>query len=57
MACTVAGDKARVGAWIRDIVALIDADELMIDCRIYDAQARLRSHQYAAESMEELIEL
>ncbi|MFB9125764.1 LLM class flavin-dependent oxidoreductase [Paraburkholderia dipogonis] len=57
MACTVAGDKAKVGAWIRDIVALTEADELMIDCRIYDPQARLRSHQYAAESMEELLEL
>ncbi|SAL05322.1 luciferase-like monooxygenase [Caballeronia calidae] len=55
MACTVAGDKAKVGVWIRDIIDQTDADELMIDCRIYDPQARLRSHQYAAEAMEELL--
>ncbi|MGE1526875.1 LLM class flavin-dependent oxidoreductase [Pseudomonas ceruminis] len=55
MACTVAGDKATVGAWIRELVASTDADELMIDSRIYDPQARMRSHQYAAEAMEGLL--
>lgn len=55
MACTVAGDKPTVGAWIEKIVDQTGADELMIDCRIYDPQARMRSHQYAAESMGDLL--
>ncbi|WP_321960600.1 LLM class flavin-dependent oxidoreductase [Paraburkholderia sp. J7] len=54
MACTVAGDKAKVGAWIRDVVAQTGADELMIDSRIYDPALRIRSHQYAAESVADL---
>jgi len=55
MACTVAGDQHKVGAWLRQIVAQTQADELMIDCRIYDPQARMRSHQYAAQAMGELL--
>jgi len=55
LACTVAGDKATVGTWIRDLVARTGADELMIDCRIHDPQARLRSHQYAAEALGDLL--
>ncbi|UDM52006.1 LLM class flavin-dependent oxidoreductase [Cupriavidus sp. MP-37] len=51
LACTVAGDKAKVGAWMHELVKRTGADELMIDCRIFDAGARLRSHQYAAESL------
>lgn len=55
MTCTVAGDQAKVGAWLRQIVAQTAADELMIDCRIYEPQARLRSYQYAAQAMGELM--
>lgn len=51
MACTVAGDKEVVGRWVRDFVEQTQVDELMIDCRIYDPQARLKSHQYLAEAM------
>lgn len=55
LACTVAGDKAKVGAWIHELLEKTGADELMIDSRIYDSAARLRSHQYAAESMGPLL--
>ncbi|MCP8896954.1 LLM class flavin-dependent oxidoreductase [Shinella daejeonensis] len=55
MACTVAGDRARVGAWMRDVAAATEADELIIDSRIYEPQARLLSHQYAAEAMGDLL--
>lgn len=55
MACTVAGDRARVGAWMRNLAARTEADELIIDSRIYEPQARLRSHQYAAEAMGDLL--
>lgn len=55
MACTVAGDKAEVSSWVRKLVERTGADELMIDCRIYDPQARMKSHQYVAESMGELL--
>lgn len=53
MACTVAGDKQKVGAWMRDLMARTQADELIIDARIYDPAARLRSHQYVAEALAE----
>jgi luciferase family oxidoreductase group 1 len=52
MACTVAGDKATVAAWISDIVARTGADEIMIDSRIHDPQARMRSYQYVAEALD-----
>lgn len=51
MAYTVAGDKAQVGEWIRNTVAQTGADELIIDSRIYEPEARLRSYQYVAEAM------
>ncbi|CBJ41040.1 putative monooxygenase with luciferase-like ATPase activity (plasmid) [Ralstonia solanacearum CMR15] len=55
MACTVAGDQAKVGAWLRQIIDQTGADELMIDCRIYEPEARLRSHRYAAQAMDDLL--
>ncbi|WP_175856298.1 LLM class flavin-dependent oxidoreductase [Burkholderia anthina] len=55
MACTVAGSKATVGAGLRELLARTGADELMIDSRIYDAAARMRSHEYAAESIQDLL--
>lgn len=51
MACTVAGNRAKVGGWIRDLVASTGADEVMIDCRIQDVDARMRYHQYVAEAL------
>ncbi|NAO28853.1 LLM class flavin-dependent oxidoreductase [Pseudomonas syringae pv. dysoxyli] len=55
MACTVAGDKAEVSSWVRKLVERTGADELMIDCRIYDPQARMKSHQYVAQAMGDLL--
>ncbi len=55
MACTVAGDQAKVGAGLRQLVAQTGADELMIDSRIYEPQARQRSHRYAAQALGELL--
>lgn len=53
MACTVAGDKRKVGAWLRAIALRTGADELIIDSRIYDPAARLQSHAYAAGALRE----
>jgi luciferase family oxidoreductase group 1 len=55
MACTVAGDRTKVGSWLRQFAAATGADEIMIDCRILDVEARMRSHQYAAESLGDLL--
>lgn len=55
MACTVAGDRDTVGEGLRRLVDQTGADELMIDCRIYDPEARMRSHEYAAQAMGELL--
>lgn len=54
MACTVAGDRRKVGAWLGKIVERTGADELIIDSRIYDPQERQRSHAYAAEALRDL---
>jgi len=53
MACSVAGDKAKVGAWIRDLMSNTQADELIIDARIYDVETRKRSYRYVAEAVAE----
>jgi len=55
MACTVVGDRDVVGKGLRQLVEQTGADELMIDCRIYDPEARMRSHEYAAQAMGELL--
>ncbi|MBS0468443.1 MAG: LLM class flavin-dependent oxidoreductase [Proteobacteria bacterium] len=55
MACTVAGDLAKVGAGLRQLVTQTGADELMIDSRIYEPQARQRSHRYAAQALGDLL--
>ncbi|HCN47290.1 MAG TPA: alkane 1-monooxygenase [Pseudomonas sp.] len=57
LACTVAGDKAVVGDWMRALVQETGADELVIDARIYDPQARMRSHGYAAQALGEQLEM
>lgn len=53
LSCTVAGNKAVVGDWMRSLIQQTGADELIIDARIYDPQARLRSHRYAADALGE----
>jgi hypothetical protein len=45
------GDKEVEGAWLTDFIMQTGADEVMIDCRIYDHVARCRSYQYAAEAI------
>ena len=54
MAFTAAGDKERVGAWIREVIKNTGADELIIDSRIYDPRARQQSHIYAAEALRDI---
>ena len=55
MGCTVAGDRNTAADGLQKLVAQTEADELMIDCRIYDPAARMRSHEYAAQAMGELL--
>lgn len=49
--CSAIGDKAAIGEWLTDFIKQTGADELMIDCRVYDPVARCRSYQYAAEAI------
>lgn len=51
LAMTVAGDQDKVRTWVRQVVERTGADELMIDSRIYEPQARARSHQYVAQAL------
>jgi hypothetical protein len=37
-------------------VATTEADEIIIDARIYDPQSRCRSYQLAAESIADLLD-
>ncbi len=55
MAYTAIGDKQEVGAWLREFIATTGVDELMIDARIHDPDARCHSYQLAAESIEDLL--
>jgi luciferase family oxidoreductase group 1 len=54
MACSIAGGPERVREGLRSLIEQTGADELMIDCRIHDPLARLRSHAYAARALAEL---
>ncbi|PBQ17752.1 hypothetical protein CCL08_13030 [Pseudomonas congelans] len=49
--CSAIGDKEVEGTWLTDFIMQTGADEVMIDCRIYDPVARCRSFQYAAEAI------
>lgn len=51
LACSVAGTETEVGEWLREFARLTTADELMIDARIYDPDARCRSFEIAAASL------
>ena len=55
MACTAVGDQDDVGSWLRQFIATTEADEIIIDARIYDPEARSRSYQLAAESIADLL--
>lgn len=50
-AYTAVGNVTQVGEWLRRFIALSEADELIIDARIYDSAARCRSYQLAAEAV------
>ncbi|EJM61869.1 luciferase family oxidoreductase, group 1 [Pseudomonas sp. GM50] len=56
MACTAVGDQDDVGSWLREFIATTQADEIIIDARIYDPVARCRSYQIAAESIADMLD-
>jgi alkanesulfonate monooxygenase SsuD/methylene tetrahydromethanopterin reductase-like flavin-dependent oxidoreductase (luciferase family) len=56
MACTAVGDQQDVSDWLRRFIDTTQADEVMIDARIYDPQARCRSYQLVAESIADLLD-
>jgi alkanesulfonate monooxygenase SsuD/methylene tetrahydromethanopterin reductase-like flavin-dependent oxidoreductase (luciferase family) len=56
MSCTAVGDRDDVGAWLRQFIATTQADEVIIDARIHDPDARCRSYQIAAESIADLLD-
>jgi alkanesulfonate monooxygenase SsuD/methylene tetrahydromethanopterin reductase-like flavin-dependent oxidoreductase (luciferase family) len=55
MYCTAVGDVEEVGNWLRQFIATTQADEVIIDARIHDSQARCLSYQLAAESLGDLV--
>jgi luciferase family oxidoreductase group 1 len=56
MSCTAIGDQDEVGSWLRQFIATTQADEVIIDARIHDPEARCRSYQLAAESIADLLD-
>lgn len=56
MACTAIGNEDEVGSWLREFIATTQADEVIIDARIYDPMARCRSYQLAAQSIADLLD-
>jgi luciferase family oxidoreductase group 1 len=55
MSCTAVGDQDDVGSWLRQFISTTQADEVIIDARIYDPIARCRSYQIAAESIADML--
>lgn len=51
LACSAAGTGKQVGQWLREFAQVVGVDELMIDSRIYDPDARCRSFEIAAEAI------
>lgn len=51
MAYTAIGDVHQVRDWLKKYIEMTNADELIIDARIYDPIARCRSYQLVAESL------
>lgn len=50
LACSVVGTFDVVRRWLREFAEMTSADELMIESRIYDPEARCRSYEIAAEA-------
>lgn len=55
MLCTATGDQDDVSSWLRQFITTTQADEIIIDARIYDAKARCRSYQLIAESLADVL--
>lgn len=55
MACSVVGDPQDVGSWLYQFIETTQADEVIIDARIYDPAARCRSYALAAESIADIL--
>ncbi|MNF16794.1 hypothetical protein D3C76_1636280 [compost metagenome] len=55
LAFTAIGTSDDVRSGLVQFLEFTKADELMIDARIYDPQARCRSYQLAAESIADLL--
>ncbi|MGR9202289.1 LLM class flavin-dependent oxidoreductase [Rhizobium leguminosarum] len=51
LACSVVGTRGVVRRWLQEFAQITSADELMIDSRIYDPEARSRSYEIAAEAL------
>lgn len=56
MSCTAIGNPDDVGSWLREFISMTQANEVMIDARIYDPVARCRSYQLAAESIADILD-
>ena len=55
MLCTATGDQDDVSSWLRQFIATTQVDEVIIDARIYEAEARCRSYQLIAESLADIL--
>ena len=55
MACTVIGDRESVAEGLRQLIVETGADELMIDSRIYNPEARIHSHNYTTQAMGDML--
>jgi len=51
LACSVTGTRDVVRRWLQEFTQITGADELMIDSRIYDPEARCKSFDIAAETV------
>ena len=54
MACTVAGHQAKVGAWLRQLVAQTGADELMIG-QLVSTSPKFASARAATQALGDLL--
>lgn len=50
LACSAVGNPEEVAQWLHQFAAATQADELVIDSRIYDPTARTRSYQLISEA-------
>ncbi|PZU28160.1 MAG: alkane 1-monooxygenase [Stenotrophomonas sp.] len=54
LGCTALGTIPDIQQWLRGFVGATGVDEIMIDARIHDQNARIRSHQLTAEAIRTL---